>query len=547
MLPLLALFLAGLGLFFYGLSGLKHSVQGLASRRVRGWLARWSRSPLLAGLWGFCLGGLTQSVTAVAFIVASLVGGGLLTVRRALPVVACANFGTAALVLVASFDIHLAVLLALGLMGIAVAFDLGGPAKTALTGLFFVALLFFGLRQMKEAFAPLPGLPWFATVAVQVQSSLLATFVLGAALRLFIQSSPAIAVIAITLNRSGLLSTDQVVAMIFGTGLGVGGAVFLLASNLRGVPRQIALYQALLSMSACVVAGGLFALERATGWPLLMHALQRLPGTAALHLAYVFAAMQFIAVGLAVASARWMAPLLARLSPPTVEQDLSRPAFIHEQALRDPESALVLADKEQQRLLARLPQLLDTIRPETAATATVPRAVLRTATTAVAAEVNAFLGGLSACSMDVTTSAQWMQLQRRQTLVVALNETTHDFAAGGDALREARPVAPLLHALVEGLHALASTVIEAVERPEEAERELLLAMTADRGEMMERLRGKVLAASPELRSDARLQLIYVTSLFERAVWLLRQLIQTLPAPTAAITGTAPTLSVEPRG
>lgn len=538
MLPLLALFLAGLGLFFHGLSGLKHSVQGLASRRVRSWLARWSRSPLLAGLWGFCLGGLTQSVTAVAFIVASLVGGGLLTVRRALPVVACANFGTAALVLVASFDIHLAVLLVLGLMGIAVAFDLGGPAKSALAGLFFAALLFFGLRQMREAFAPLPGMPWFADVAAWVQSSLLATFVLGAALRLFIQSSPAIAIIAITLHRGGLLSADQVSAMIFGTGLGVGGAVFLLASNLRGVPRQIALYQALLSLSACVVAGGLFAVERATGWPLLMHTLHRLPGDVTMQLAYVFAAMQVIAVLLAVVSAGGMATLLARLSPPTIEQDLSRPAFIHEQALRDPESALVLADKEQQRLLGRVPQLLDTIRPETAANAAVPRAVLRSATTAVATELNGFLSGLSACSMDVTTSAQWMQLQRRQSLVVTLSETAHDFAAGGEALRATKPVEPLLTSLVEGLHALVGTVIEAVERPGEADRALLLAMTADRGEMMERLRARVLAASPELGSEARLQLIYVTSLFERAVWLLRQLTQTLP--TARTEGTVET-------
>lgn len=139
MLPLIALFLAGLGLFFHGLSGLRQSMQGLASRRVRRWLARWAQSPLRAGAGGFGLGALTQSVTAVAFIVASLVRGGLLTVGRALPIVAGANLGTA--VLVASFDVHLAVLLLLGFMGIAVAFDLGGRARAALLALYFATLV----------------------------------------------------------------------------------------------------------------------------------------------------------------------------------------------------------------------------------------------------------------------------------------------------------------------------------------------------------------------------------------------------------------------
>src|SRR5512140_3343967 len=113
MLPLVALFLAGLGLFFHGLSGLKRSMQGIGSRRVRRWLAHWSEYRLLSGFGGFILGSLTPSVTGVAFIVASLVAGGLVTARRALPVVACANLGTAALVLVASFDIHVAVLVVL--------------------------------------------------------------------------------------------------------------------------------------------------------------------------------------------------------------------------------------------------------------------------------------------------------------------------------------------------------------------------------------------------------------------------------------------------
>lgn len=528
MLLLIALFLAGLGLFFFGLSGLKQSMQSLASRRVRAWLARWSRHPVPAGFGGFCLGGLTQSVTAVAFIVASLIAGGLLTVRRALPIVAGANFGTAALVLVASFDVHLAVLLVLGLMGLAVAFELGGPVRPALAALFFAALLFFGLRQMRDAFAPLPSLPWFASVAAAAQSSLLATFLLGAGLRLFIQSSPAIAILAVVLGRGGLLGADQVITMMFGTGLGVGGAVFLLSSNLRGVPRQIALYQALLSMAASLIAGSLFALERATGWPLLVAALHELPGTEALRLAGAFVAMQLIAVALAAASAPWAVKWLERLSPPTEEQELGRPEFIHEQARHDPESALDLAAREQLRLLGRLPQMLDTVRTETAGGVSPSAEVLHAATIAVGGELQAFLGNVSTVAVDAATAARWLELQRRQGLVLALDETAHGFVGAVGKLRAEKSLEAFLPTLVEGLHALTLTVIEAVDQPAGADRALLLAMTADRGDMMERLRRNVLAASPALLPEVRLNLVYLTALFEREVWLLRQLVQTLP-------------------
>ncbi len=529
MLNIVALFVAGLGLFFHGLAGLRQSMQGLASRRVRRWLADWSRSPLLAGLGGFGLGGLTQSVTAVAFIVASLVGGGLLTVGRALPIVAGANLGTALLVLVASFDVHLAVLLMLGTMGVAVAFELGGRARSLFGAMFFAALLFFGLRQMREAFVPLGGKAWFAQVAAITQASLIAPFVLGAVLRLFIQSSPAIAILAITLSRGGLLGAEQAIAMMFGTGLGVGGAVFLLSTNLRGVPRQVALYQALLSMAACGVVGLLLALERCMGWPLLLYRLRGLPGGESLQLALAFVTMQLVAVTLAVVFFRWFPSLLERLSPVTSEQELARPEFINEAALQDPESALVLAAKEQQRLLNRLPELLETVCPG-AETARVPAGVLHGASATVAAEIHGFLESVGGHRIDAQTTARWLELQRRQELVVALNDTAFTFvdllgrrpgAEGGGSLRQS---------LAEGLHALTCVVVEAVAQPEDSDRALLLTMTADRGEMLEKRRREILDGAPLLHQDERLELIHLTSLFERHVWLLRQLIQSLGAP-----------------
>ncbi len=348
-------------------------------------------------------------------------------------------------------------------------------------------------------------------------------------LRLFVQSSPAIAVIAIALGRGQVLSDGQVVAMIFGTGLGVGGAVVLLSAKLRGAPKQIAIYQGLLSGVASLATGAAFAVEQLGGGTGLDHLLRSLPHAASLHPAYAFGAMQLAAVATAGATARVAARWLARLAPPTAEQDLARPEFLLEPALADPETALLLVEREQARLLARMPQLLDTVRTETAGAAPVPAGGLHRATAAVAGEIQDFLRAVANRHPDRETSGRLLLLERRQALLRGLNDTLHDFVQAAGQLRRTAAAAHFVDAMAEGLHAVTVTAQEATGRRDGTERELLLALTADRGDTMEKLRDRAISAAPDLPHEAKTQLIYTTSLFERAVWMLRQWTLTLPA------------------
>lgn len=523
MTGIVALFLAGLGLFFHGLAGLKSSIQGFASRRVRVLLGKWSKQPLLAGLWGFCFGALTQSVTAVAFILASLVEGGVISASRALPIVAAANLGTALLVLVASVDINLAILYCLGLASISLAFGLGGGRlKPVFSSLFFAALLFFGLRAMKDAFAPLPAYPWFTDFARVLQGSVLAAFCVGAMLRLFIQSSPAIAVIAIALSHGGLLSGDQVMAMMFGTGVGVGGAVLLLSSNLRGVPKQIALYQGLLSSCASLSLGVLFAVERFSGWPLICHGLAALPGTEKLHLAYAFVAMQGLSVLYALASVPFASRLLARLSPPTPEQDLSRTEHLSEEAFSDPESALALAQLELRRLLDRVPKMLDAARPEIAQGSQVSARIYLRANEKIAEELRSYLRRLSELNLDSSGSDTLLLTERRLSLTISLSECAADLSGALETLGANTALKSYACSLAEGGHALAEMLCEDAASGTSETVSMLLAMTADRGEAMERFRHRALQAASDLAHEQKAHLLYTISLYERLVWLLRQ-------------------------
>lgn len=524
MAELVALFLAGLALFFHGVGGIRAHLNGLTSRRLRQQLSRWARHPVLAGLCGFFFGAVTQSSTAVAFILTGLVGNGLMSTAHALPIVAWANLGTAVLVFFASFNLHLAVLYLLGVCGLAFAFNAGPPRwRPLVAALFSAALLFYGLHLMKGSFAPLAGYAWFKDLAAFLHGSVFATFALGMILRLLVQSSSAIAVIAIALAHGGLLSSDQAAMMMYGTGAGVGLSIYLLSANLQGIARQLALYQAIINASAGLILGLLYYVEQVTSLPLALGLARRLADTDGLQLAFAFLFLQVTAVAAALFFARFAPGWLEKLAPPTREQDLSRPRHLSENALEDPESALDLVEKEQAELLGRLPAQLAAVLPDTAAGATAPE-ILHRSGAAVASEVQSFLHELAEREVDHDTSRRVLDLERRLTLLTSLNDNVHAFVDTYAQLTGGAPAeGGFVHNLAESLHTLLLTAVDARRAADPAEIELLLRLTADRGDLMERMRRNLLAAPEPLDHQHKSRLFYLTSLFERIVWLLRQL------------------------
>src|SRR5262245_5498726 len=223
-----ALFLAGLGFFFTGLDGLKTNLRQLATRRFRSVVSRFTDHPLLAALWGVLLGTVSQSASVVSFVMVGMVASGLLPLERALLVVAWANLGTVLLVFLAAVDIIAAVYILIGVTGIFVAFRLVGRYAAPLRTMFSLGVLFLGLRIMRDATVALPQQPWFAAVLGFLQGSHLLAFVLGAATRTVVQSSSAIAVIALTLSSSGMLDGHLVLLVMYGAAVGVGLSVLLL-------------------------------------------------------------------------------------------------------------------------------------------------------------------------------------------------------------------------------------------------------------------------------------------------------------------------------
>lgn len=84
----------GAALFLYSMDTLTDALQQAAGDTLRQALARLTAHPLAGVLTGAAVTAVVQSSSAVTVLVLGLVGAGLLTLQRAVPVVFGANIGT---------------------------------------------------------------------------------------------------------------------------------------------------------------------------------------------------------------------------------------------------------------------------------------------------------------------------------------------------------------------------------------------------------------------------------------------------------------------
>ncbi len=520
---------AGLGLFFIGVKLISSNLKEMSGGAFRRLIARITQHPLRAGLVGTIGGALTQSTNAMTFIVISMVTSGLVSLRKAIPIVIWANLGTSALVLLATMDMHVMILFLLGITGVGFYFDLdkSNRYRFLLGALLGIGMLFYGLDLIKTGAAPLQALPFVRELLAMASQSFLLAFVIGTLVTLVVQSSATVTVIAVTLISVGLLSFGQSVLIVFGASLGSGLSVLLLGSNLNGTGKQLALFQVLLKIVGLVLLMPLFLIEVWSGQPLLVEALQAQVAAIDTQVALVYLLLQLLScIGMSLLSGPALR-LTARLSPPSHEEALSSPAFLYAQAMDEAQSAVGLVEREQVRLLQRLPRLLDAIRedPETGPepeTAEVDGQTLYRASGAVASAVDGFLSELTERTSMHSALERIVNLQSRNALIVNLQDSCMELverlqqpATNPDAER-------MRHSVAEGLHALLNTLAQTAESRDKIDLQLLLHLSGDRSEVMQRLRGGLLGNDPPLSLSDKQQLLDATSLAERITWLVRR-------------------------
>lgn len=515
---------SGLGLFFIGIRGIGSHMKQMTGRRFRSWVARATGNAFASAVVGVIAGIVTQSSNAVTFIVVSLVTSGMVVMRRALPVLAWANVGTSLLVFLATLDIHMAVFYLLGVVGFCHYFGLNDNDRYRhiVGALFGVGMLFLGLWLIKQGAAPLKDLEWIRSLMRFSQGSMALPFTIGVVLTLVIQSSSTMSAIAVTMTTAGILTLDQTLMIVLGSNLGSGFGTFLLAGNLSGTGRQLALIQLWVKALGVLILLPWFLLEPAGEIPDLKTWSAQWGGGLAYQVAIIYLLMQLLSAALASVFSGTMERMARYWCPPHPVEALSKPLYLYEQAVDEAETALDLVEKEQARLVGLLSRQLDELRPDEVEDTICGGRDLYDASRAVGMECQHFIDRLMGHAQSHDTLERLMNVRSRNELLTHLQDGCLSLL---ELLREdfsETAALNLRHNMVEGLCTVLMVLDETLQEGESADCQLLLTLTSDRASVMKHLREGLIRAENGLGPETQARLLPATSLLERLIWLINR-------------------------
>ncbi|MBU0723846.1 MAG: Na/Pi symporter [Alphaproteobacteria bacterium] len=520
----IATILAGLGLFLVGKNLLTSNLRNMVGRSVQLTIARVAASPVLGLFWGAVLGAIIQSTAVVTFILIGLLMARMIEPKRALPIVLGGNIGSSLILLLVTLDIRLVVMLVLGLTGILMTVGRLQHLKTALNAIFGLCLLYYGLVLLKSGTVPLAHSAFFTDMMAGLDGSLAAAFTIGAALSAACQSSITVALLGIGFLSHGFVSFEQALLVIYGTNLGSSAVTYMLSSGVKGTARQVAIYQVGFNLIGCLLMLTLFVVEHYLETPLVMALLQTLSDDIDRQLALSYLAFNSITALFLLPLIGVAGRLLAQRYPTSPLEADSQLAYLGEHVTRDPATAALLAEQEQLRLLLRLPRYVDLLRLEKGPGRTQNLARLHQAYVSVLDQAQPYLGQIADGSLTAQNHDRIYRLIDRQDRLAAVEVTLRDFVAAAPMLDQSQSLALIHVALVEGLDALLLSYVEAMESRDAEDMAMIERITGDRGDVMEGVRRSFLGdGTVALSREEKLGLMQLTGLFERLVFLLREL------------------------
>lgn len=209
--------------------------------------------------------------------------------------------------------------------------------------------------------------------------------------------------------------------------------------------------------------------------------------------------------------------LLAAPEPEAGTTDLARARFLAPSALADPDAALPLAEREQERVAALLAARLP---GEAAEMSGVDPVAAAQAAPRLLDEIDRFLVALAGANLSAAQLHRLAELHSRNEILAALHETLGELAPL-IAQETSGRAAEVAHAISAGLGTLLLQAEEAARSHETTDIAVLIRITGDRGALVEGLRRSAIADGETMLADYR-AVHALTSLYERSVWLLRR-------------------------
>jgi phosphate:Na+ symporter len=523
----LALMVLGLGLFFLGLhlvgANLKHASGG----KFRSLLTHFTKSIWRGSLLGVLVGAAMQSTSAVTVILASMASSGLVTVSQTLPVVAWSNVGTTVLVFASVIDLRLMVLYLLGVSALVFVFCQETRWQSICGVLLGIGLLFYGMDAMKSGGAGMQRYSWFQEVMAQSQGSYGVALAVGIVLSFLTQSTTAVSLIAVTLVKANLLGANETMMVIYGGNVGSTFARMILSSGLRGSSRQIGRFQDLFKIAGSALFVVLFYLEILGGVPLVKALVEALSPRLETQMALVNLVLN---VTMAVLLMPLLGPIHRMLDhfwPATEVEDFAKLRYLHAQVLTDPDTALDLVEKEEARLVTRLPDYVNALRPVAPGSRRLDHRGMHQAFVSLAREIETYHTRLIHLHLSPTTGERLTNLHNRHQVIMGLEESILELVGAVERSRPTPPLSGLVQNLAEALEFLLVSAAESVTTRDPGEADMLAGLSSDRGSLLGKIRDMYLSSEHQLTADGKSLLLALTTLFDRIVWSVRRFTELL--------------------
>lgn len=519
--------LGGLAIFLFGMKSMSEGMKAVAGRRMRRIIASVTDNPFMAVAAGVGVTFLLQSSSITTVLVVGFVNSGLMMLTQAIGVILGANIGTTITGWILALEVGKYGLIIIA-VGVFVLFIAKGERTRFIAGVIMgLGMIFYGLELMKDGFKPMRQMPefveWFSYFKANNYVGVLKCALVGCFLTLIVQSSSATLGITMGLAATQVIPFETAAALVLGENLGTTVTALFASIGAKPNAKRAAYSHVLLNFLGVAWITAVFpvymdVLERIVT---LVSRLLGMPINVMTKIALVHTGFNLLNTFLFLPLIPLLAWVVTKIVPDKVEPaDISKPRFINDQVLNSPDIALDLLEKEQNHLIKTLQAYVDVIRQEGS---TSQLSKLHNALLEVFKEVEDFSAELVDKRLSLELSEPVLQAVNRQGLIVSVENSL--FQLGDYLARLPSPDAlnQPAYNFIEGLDAILQTAMDAIESSDPQDIEILLAITADKGNVIKKIHGTYLSVQSTLELQDKSILLNISNLFERIAWTLHKL------------------------
>lgn len=240
-------------LILYGMRLAGDGLQKAAGGKLRSFLLTATSNRFKGIGVGALITAIFQSSSATTVMLVGFVGSGLLGLGETMGVILGADIGTTMTVQIIAFKVYDYAIAFVGI-GIAMMFLSGkGHAKQVGQAVLGFGLVFFGLKVMIDAFAPMAENPVMRNFLLSFSSDPYTGIIISTLLTALFHSSAATLGLAITAAHSGLLTLDAAMPIVLGANIGTCASAIVSSFGANTDAKRVALSHILFKVIGVII------------------------------------------------------------------------------------------------------------------------------------------------------------------------------------------------------------------------------------------------------------------------------------------------------